>query len=180
MSRQNNPPNSTVAFKPNIDLMKVFNSQIMLINDLENSENGQLLIKAGADGPPIHTHPEQEEYFSVISGELQVYQKNKWVTVKSGEKIYTPKNTAHSYRSRHSEDCLFAYQLTPKGNFSDMLKTFEILTAQHKLTSTSNLKSIIYLALTFKKYKSAITSVNPPQAVINLMASVGTLLGYKV
>jgi quercetin dioxygenase-like cupin family protein len=167
-------------FNPNVNLMKVFNSQIMLINDVENSENGVILIKSGADGPPIHTHPEQEEYFTVISGQLEVYQKNKWIALKAGEKIFTPKNTAHSYRSRSAENCLFKYHLTPKRNFSNMLLTFEKLTTERKLNSTSDIKSIIYLALTFKKFRSEITSVNPPQFVINIMASIGTLLGFKV
>ncbi|HVF81387.1 MAG TPA: cupin domain-containing protein [Flavisolibacter sp.] len=167
-------------FKPNVDLMKVFNSQIMVVNNIDNSENGQILIKAGADGPPIHLHPEQEEYFQVVSGQLEVYHKNKWVTLKTGEKIFTPKNTAHSYRSRHTADCLFTYHLTPRRNFSDMLRTFEQLTTEQKLNSTSDIKSIIYLALTFKKFRSEITSVTPPHFVINIMAGIGNLLGFKV
>ncbi len=108
------------TFKPNVDLMKVFNSQIMFINDVDNSENGQILIKAGADGPPIHTHPEQEEYFKIIKGQLQVYHANKWVTVHEGEEIFTPKNMAHSYRSRDTEDCLFVSSYTQAKFFNDV------------------------------------------------------------
>jgi mannose-6-phosphate isomerase-like protein (cupin superfamily) len=167
-------------FIPNVDLMKVFNSNCMLINDIENSENGIILIKTGTDRPPLHTHPEQEEHFIVIKGELEVYHKNKWVVVKEGEKIFTPKHMTHSFRSRHHEDCLFEYYLTPKRNFSEMLLTFEKLTNEQKLKSTSDLKSIIYLALTFKKYSKEYVSVVPPQFVINTMAGIGKLLGMKI
>ncbi len=167
-------------FIPNVDLMKVFNSQAMLINDAEHSENGIILIKAGADGPPLHTHPEQEEYFVILRGQLEVYHKKKWVVVKEGEKIFTPKNMIHSFRSRHHEDCLFEYYLTPKRSFSEMLLTFEKLTNEQKLKSTSDLKSIIYLALTFKKFSREYVSAEPPQFVINIMAGVGKLLGYKI
>lgn len=166
-------------FKPNVDLMKVFHSKIMLINDAENSENGQVLVKGGADGPPIHKHPKQDEWFKIISGQLEVYHKNKWVTLKAGEEILTPKNMAHTYRSRHQEDCLFQYRVTPKGNFSNMLQTFERLTAEGKLTSTSDIKSLIYIAMTSKKFPND-TFVNPPQFVINIMGGVGKLLGFKV
>lgn len=169
-----------VLFTPNVSLMQAFNSEVMLINDIENSENGQIRIKAGADGPPIHTHPEQEEYFHIISGQLEVYNKDKWVTLKAGDVIYTPINVAHTYRSRHSEDCIFAYRLTPNRNFSEMLQTFEQLTTEGKLLGTSDIKSIIYLSLTFKKYSSEITSVNPPPFVINFMAGIGKLFGMKV
>jgi quercetin dioxygenase-like cupin family protein len=170
----------SAEFKPNVNLMKAFNSQVMLIDDLPGSENGQTFIKAGADGPPIHIHPEQDENFKVVSGQLEVYQVNKWITVKAGEEIFTPKNMAHTYRSRDKEDCIFEYRLTPDRNFSDMMRTFEKLINEGKLKGTSDIKSIIYLALSFKKYGSEVTSVNPPQFVINIMAGLGNLLGFKL
>ncbi|MDX1940520.1 MAG: cupin domain-containing protein, partial [Saprospiraceae bacterium] len=139
-------------FIPNVDLIKAFNSQVMLINDIQGSENGMNLIKAGANGPPIHTHPEQEEYFKVVLGQLEVYKKDRWHILAKGDEIYIPKQTAHSYRSRHSEDCIFEYKLTPNRHFSEMMQSFEKLQDEGKLKGT-DLKSIIYLALTFKKYK---------------------------
>ncbi len=170
----------TSEFKPNVNLMSAFNSQVMLINDIENSENGQTFIKAGADGPPIHRHPEQEEYFKIVKGQLEVYRKNEWKTLNQGDDIHIPKDTAHTYRSRHKDDCIFEYRLTPKRNFSGMMQTFEKLMNEQKLKGTSDIKSIIYLALTFKKYGSEVKSVNPPSFVISAMAGIGKLLGFKI
>jgi mannose-6-phosphate isomerase-like protein (cupin superfamily) len=170
----------TPEFKPNVDLMKAFNTLMMIIDDIPNSENGQIIIKAGADGPPIHTHPEQEEYFKVISGQLEAYHKDKWVALKEGEEILTPKNMAHTYRSRRQDDCLFEYRLSPGRNFSGMIKTFERLGNENKLNSTSDLKSIIYLSLALKQYSSEYISVKPPQFAINLMGGIGKLLGFKI
>lgn len=167
-------------FKPNVNLLKAFHSQMMLIDDMKDGENGQLLIQAGADGPPIHTHPEQEEHFTVIKGQLEVYHKDRWITVKEGEDIFTPKKTAHTYRSRHNEDCLFEYRVTPKRNFSGMMKTFERLSNENKLNSTSDLKSIIYLSLAIRQYRSEYISVKPPQFIINMMAGIGKLFGFKI
>jgi quercetin dioxygenase-like cupin family protein len=171
---------NTPVFQPNVDLMRAFNSQVMLINDAENAENGQTLIKAGADGPPIHKHPEQEEHFHILSGELEVYLKDGWRTLRAGEEIFIPKKTAHSYRSRHSEDCIFEYRLTPKRDFSGMMRTFERLIGEGKLKGTSDLKSIIHLAMTFRKYGSEVTSVSPPAFVIAAMSFIGKILGYRV
>lgn len=171
---------TTREFKPNVNIMKAFNSQVMLVNDIENCENGQVLIKAGADGPPIHLHPEQEEYFKIVKGQLEVYKKNEWKTLNAGEEIFIPKETPHTYRSRHKDDCIFEYRLTPKRNFSAMMQTFERLMNEGKLLGTSGLKSIIYLSLTFKKYRSEIVSVSPPPFLISLMAGVGKLFGFKV
>lgn len=170
----------TIEFKPNVNIMKAFNSQVMLINDVQNCENGKVLIKAGADGPAIHKHPEQEEFFKIIEGRLEVFKKSEWITLNPGEEIYISKDTPHTYRSRDKEDCVFEYRLTPKRNFSEMMQTFEKLMNENKLTSTSDIKSLIYLSLVFKKYESEVVSVKPPDFVINIMASVGKLLGYKV
>lgn len=169
-----------IAFKSNVNIMKAFHSQVMLINNIENCENGQVLIKAGADGPAIHKHPEQEEYFKIITGNLEVFKQNAWQQLKSGEEIYIPKDTPHTYRSRDNYDCIFEYRLTPKRNFSAMMQTFEKLMNENKLTGTSDLKSIIYLSLVFKKFESEVTSVKPPAFVINIMAGIGRLMGYTV
>jgi quercetin dioxygenase-like cupin family protein len=170
----------TTEFTPNVNIMKAFNSQVMLVNDIENCENGKVLIKAGADGPAIHKHPEQEEYFKIIEGQLEVYKENGWITLAEGQEIFIPKNTAHTYRSRHKKDCVFEYRLTPRRNFSEMMKTFEGLMNEDKLIGTSDFKSLIYLSLTFKKYENEVISVSPPPFVINTMAGIGKLLGYKV
>jgi len=168
-----------IEFKPNVNLMKAFNSQVMLINNIKGSENGITLIRRGADGPPIHKHPEQEEHFMIVSGQLEVYKKDRWHVLKAGDEILIPKETAHTYRSRHSEDCIFQYKLTPDRHFSEMMRSFEKLQNAGVLKGT-DLKSIIYLAMTFKKYKSEVTSVVPPTFVISIMATIGKLLGFKI
>jgi len=171
---------TTREFKPNVNIMKAFNSQIMLINDIENSENGQVLIKAGSDGPPIHKHPEQEEYFRILLGQLEIYKKDEWIKIKAGEEIFIPRATPHTYRSRHKEDCIFEYRLTPKGNFSEMMQTFERLMKEKKLNGTTGIKSMIYLSMTFKKYESEVVSVSPPPFIINIMACIGKVFGLKI
>jgi len=65
-------PHMAYTFVPNLNLLRAFNSQVMMINDAPDAENGLVLIKAGADGPPIHKHPDQQEFFIVVSGQLEV------------------------------------------------------------------------------------------------------------
>jgi len=166
-------------FQPNVDLLKAFNSQVMLINNIEGSENGMTLICAGTDGPPIHSHPEQEEHFRIVSGQLEVYKKDTWLTLKAGDEVIIPKQTAHTYRSRHTEDCIFEYKLTPNRHFSEMMQTFERLQNAGKLKG-KDLSSIIYLSLIFKKYKKEVKSVVPPDFVISVMAGLGKVFGFKI
>ncbi|MBK8658918.1 MAG: hypothetical protein IPN22_08620 [Bacteroidetes bacterium] len=59
------------------------------------------------------------------------------------------------------------------------MQTFEKLMNENQLTGTSDIKSIIYLSLSLK-YGSEVISVNPPPFVINIMAGIGKLLGFRV
>ena len=49
-----------------------------------------------------------------------------------------------------------------------------------KLKGTADLKSIIHLALTFKKYGGEVKSVAPPPFVITAFAFIGKVLGYRI
>lgn len=167
-------------FQPNIDITKAFNSTVMVLNNRENAENGITFVKAGADGPPIHKHPTQEEYFKVLQGNLEVYRIDRWVQLSAGEEIHIPKDTPHTFRSRDADDCYFEYVVTPKGNFTGMLRTFEKLMAADKIRSNSDPRSLVYLAMTFKQHEEELVSVNPPQFVMSTMAGVGKMLGCEI
>ncbi len=167
-------------YKPNIDITKAFSSTVMAINDEENAENGITYVQAGADGPPIHKHPTQEENFRVLAGNLEVYRVDRWIKLSAGEEIHIPKNTAHTFRSRDKGDCYFEYVVTPKGNFTGMLQTFEKLMAADKIRSNSDPRSLVYLAMTFKEHEEELVSVNPPQFVMTAMAGVGKMLGCRI
>lgn len=170
----------TINFQPNIDITKAFNSTVMAINDKVNSENGITFITAGADGPPIHKHPTQEEYFHVLEGTLEVYRQDEWHKLKAGEGLQIPKDTPHTFRSRDTADCYFEYTVTPQGGFTQMLQTFETLMADGRIQSNSDLRSLIYLAMTFKKHEQEIVSVNPPHFVMTALSGLGRVLGYQI
>jgi quercetin dioxygenase-like cupin family protein len=167
-------------FVPNVDISQPFKSKLLIINDIQGSENGVVWHQAGADGPPIHTHPLQEEWLTVIEGVLEVYLHKQWHILTSGDTIHIPQNAPHSYRSRSKVDCLFAYQITPKGGFSDMMRCFEQLSKSGKIKTLKDFKSLIYLAMAFKKFNKDVRSIEPPDFVMNLMASLGKLMGFKI
>lgn len=112
-------------FKPTIDLDKVINSKIMVINDKTGVESGIVYIRANTDGPPIHKHSVQEELFSVLEGELSIYKENKWIIATKGDTVHIPKNVAHTYKNASDQPCYFEYKITPKGSFTDMMTDFE-------------------------------------------------------
>ena len=170
----------TMTFVPNVDHLVPFNSQVMIINDIKGSENGLSLILANTDGPPIHSHPKQEEYLTVLEGVLEVFKDKKWNQLLPGGKIFIPKGAAHTYRNRSNDKCIFEYVITPEGSFSEMMVTLEQLSKDRKLTSTKDFKSLIYMSMTFGKYKNDVKSVAPPPFVMSFFAMIGKLKGYRI
>ena len=167
-------------FKPNIDISKAFRSTVMTTHERDDAETGISFIEAGADGPPIHLHPNQDETFKVLQGKLEIYRQDKWHQLSAGEEIFIPKQTPHTFRSRDPDGCFYEYIVTPKGGFTDMLRTFERLMEADKIRSNSDIRSLIYLAMTFKAHESEVVSVNPPPFVMTALAGLGKLLGFKL
>jgi mannose-6-phosphate isomerase-like protein (cupin superfamily) len=59
--------------------------------------NGQyiLVVKCEGDKVPWHTHENEDEMFFVIEGVLAIFEKEKKVTVNSGEFYIVPRGTEH-------------------------------------------------------------------------------------
>ena len=171
---------SDLTVQPEIDMLASFGSAIISTNESGNSETGVAFLKAGWDGPPIHVHVEQDETFRVLQGTLEVYKQDKWIQLSEGEEIFIPKNTPHSFRSRSSADCYYEYVITPKGGFTDMLRTFERLSQADKIRSNKDLRSLMYMAMVFKQYEHEVQSTTPPQFVMTALAGVGKLLGFRL
>lgn len=169
-----------IPFQPNIDITKAFHSTVMTLNDRHNAENGITFIESGADGPPIHLHPQQEEIFKVLQGKLEVYRKDQWHSLEAGDELVIPKNTPHSFRSRDAAPSYFEYIVTPKGNFTGMLQTFEALMLADKIRSNSDLRSLLYMAMIFKKHEQEIVSVTPPQFIMTGLSAIGKLIGFRL
>ncbi|WP_373057648.1 cupin domain-containing protein [Zunongwangia sp. H14] len=48
-------------------------------------------------GPPLHTHPDQDEWFYVIEGDYIFQVGKKKYHIKSGDTIFLPRNIPHAF-----------------------------------------------------------------------------------
>jgi quercetin dioxygenase-like cupin family protein len=77
-----------------------YSTKMLLRADLENLPGQEVLIFA-SDWPPgsklpMHTHPDGHEFVYVVEGEQTFhFQGGGQKTVRGGEVLYTPPNTAH-------------------------------------------------------------------------------------
>jgi quercetin dioxygenase-like cupin family protein len=60
----------------------------------------EITMAPGAIGPPRHTHPAQEESWTVQTGELSILVDNQWRTLEAGESLTIPPGTPHTLANR--------------------------------------------------------------------------------
>lgn len=142
----------------------------------------ELLPNTG--GTPLHIHPEAEESYRVLSGQLEVNLNGKWQLLQQGEEITVPAGTPHTFRNPVNSITRVYNTHSPAMRFDEY---FEGLSSVVNKLSRGSQKSLkinfnvaTHLSMLMKKYKKEIVSVNPPDFVVSLLNSVGQIRGLKV
>ncbi|SDE78853.1 cupin domain-containing protein [Terriglobus roseus] len=53
-------------------------------------------------GPPPHIHAKEDEFFTVIDGEFEIFDGANWHPINKGEAAYTLRSNPHTFRNRGS------------------------------------------------------------------------------
>ena len=75
----------------------------------------ELVIAAGATGPPLHVHPGHAEGFYLLDGELRVQVRDELRTGRAGEFFFAPAGTPHTFANRGERDVRLLVTCTPAG-----------------------------------------------------------------
>ena len=161
------------GFKADIDHLASMGTQIRW-NNIEGAEAGTVLLQAQTDGPPIHFHPVQTEEFLVRQGELKVYKKDKWITLKAGDTLRIPARTPHTYKNTSGLPVIFDFCITPKVRFREMIEAMDVYVRMGKIKG-KDVKSLLYLCRVMHDYPDVTQSVKPPQKVVQCMAALSKL-----
>lgn len=92
--------------------------------DFVESEMGYL------GGPPLHSHPHQDETHYVLQGELRYQIGEQVIYASSGDCIHIPNGTAHAWINLHQEPARIIAVLSPgsaEGFFKTLTATTEAL-----------------------------------------------------
>lgn len=104
---------------------------------------------AGASGPPVHSHPNQEERFIVLAGVLHAQMNGQWQQFVAGETLIIPPNTIHTYDNSQGDDVQFRIELYPALD-SDQL--FAGIYTMHPKNPLKRLRQIATLMHTLESY----------------------------
>jgi quercetin dioxygenase-like cupin family protein len=139
----------------------------------------ELFPKTG--GTPVHIHPHATESYEVLAGELDLYVDGTWRRLSAGETASVDPGVPHTFRNASDAPARVYNTHSPAMRYGEY---FEGL---HRVANSSAVshgrmtpKAILYLSVLMTSFEDEIRSVNPPQAVMRILASVARLLGYRV
>jgi quercetin dioxygenase-like cupin family protein len=132
--------------------------------------------------PASHYHPNQEENFSVISGQLTVRLNGELKIFKAGDKFHVPKNTVHSMWNQADTTAVVNWQVSPALNTENFFETTMGLAREGK-TSKDGMPNILQVALIANKYDNIFRLAKPPfflqKIIFSLLTPVAYLAGYR-
>jgi hypothetical protein len=127
-----------------------------------------------------HLHPSQIESYEVLSGTLDVCVDRQWRPIHTGDSLDIPEGTVHAIRNSSGGVVRVVNTLRPGLRTRDFLQSVERLIHERKLTSTRDLKSIVYFSVLAAQFRDVFISSRPPDVVIRNVARIGRLLGCQV
>lgn len=98
---------------------KWFNGDVYTMKLTGEQTNGALgFVEASVPpggGPPPHIHPNTDETFYLVSGELEILANDKVFTASAGDLIFCPKGNLHRFFNRGILPSKLLFIFTPGG-----------------------------------------------------------------
>ncbi len=141
----------------------------------------EITMAPGAIGPPRHSHPAQDESWTVQTGELSLLVNDQWRTLAVGESLTIPPGTVHTLANRSATTIRFHDSHRPALDFQEYIEDLDRLTRAGKLTARMTPRTLIYGAMALVEHRPMQLTANRAQrAAESILAGIGTLLGYRI
>jgi quercetin dioxygenase-like cupin family protein len=167
---------------PLLDLRGVFGVRARIIQSAAATGGEFVEMDCTADsgsGTMVHFHPDQEETFTVQQGQLEVLRDGSWQPVRAGESHTVPRGAVHAWRNGGPAPACFLNVHRPALGFEAHMRTLHRLAGEGKIRSTRDVRSVIYMCMSAAEHQPDVT-IRPPQWVVQGMARLGRLLGFKL
>jgi mannose-6-phosphate isomerase-like protein (cupin superfamily) len=132
-------------------------------------------------GPPLHLHPTAEESYAVVSGTLDVCVGDHWRKLATGESVTVPAGTPHTLKNESGAEVRLINVHKPALEFERFFRRFHALVCTGKLKlPPKDLQSAILVSMLFSEHPQEVVSVKPSRRLMQALALVGRILGYKL
>jgi quercetin dioxygenase-like cupin family protein len=130
-----------------------------------------------------HIHPDQEEQFHIVSGEITLRIGGEERRYRAGHRITIPAGTPHVWWNSGSDELRVLLEFRKAGRFAEFITTFFALARAGKTTQHGIPTNPLQLAVTFAEYGDVIRGTRPPWLIQQLLFAVlnpiGRMLGYR-
>jgi mannose-6-phosphate isomerase-like protein (cupin superfamily) len=121
--------------------------------------------------PPAHYHPEQEEHFEVVDGELRVEVAGVERRLRAGETLNILRGTSHRMWNPHSLPALARWETRPAGRTERWFIALAALQGTDFVDSAGRPKALPFAALA-QEYRDTFRLASRPQAIARIAVSV--------
>jgi quercetin dioxygenase-like cupin family protein len=170
-----------MAYKGKIISNKKTGQQITFIQTSDDT-GGELLemesvFQPHSKEPVPHYHPLQEEYFTVLEGEICVRINDGVKIFKQGDKFNIKKNQVHSMWNHSANKARVNWKVIPALDTEYFLEN-GVGIANEKKTNEQGMPGLLQVALLANKFSHVYRVSKPPYAVQKIVFTVLTPLSY--
>jgi quercetin dioxygenase-like cupin family protein len=136
----------------------------------------------GSKQPPLHYHPHQDEFFSILSGKLTVNLNGHLKTYTTGDRLHIPTNVVHAMWNESAHPAVVNWQVSPALNTENFLEILMGLAAEGR-TNERGMPGLLEIALIAHKFDNIFRLARPSflvqKMVFFTLIPIAFVLGYK-
>jgi quercetin dioxygenase-like cupin family protein len=130
----------------------------------------ELLLAPGGRVPSSHAHPEQEEVFTVLAGQMRFRVGVRRVIANPGDTVRIPPGTVHHFANPGSRAVRVAVRTSPALSMQELLETAAAL-AQDQQAAARRLPRLSDLALFMRDFDREVRAPYLPAPLVRAVFS---------
>ena len=134
-------------------------------------------LELSADGhvPGAHVHPEQEERFHVLEGEMTFRMGARKIVATAGETVVVPAGRVHKFANGGDGPARARVEISPALDMEDLFTTTAEL-AHEGNTNRKGMPKPLHLALFVRRFEREVRAPFPPAPLVHaLMAPLAAI-----
>jgi mannose-6-phosphate isomerase-like protein (cupin superfamily) len=138
----------------------------------------ELLLAPGGRVPSSHAHPEQEELFRVLDGQMRFRVGGRRIMAGPGEEVRVPPGTVHHFANAGPRPARVAVQTRPALSMRELLETAAAL-AQAQHAAARRLPSPVDLALFMRDFEREVRAPYLPAGLVRAVTRPAAWLAAR-
>jgi quercetin dioxygenase-like cupin family protein len=138
----------------------------------------ELVLAPGGRVPSSHAHPEQEELFTVLEGEMRFRVAGRRVVARPGDTVRIPPGTVHHFANAGRMPARVAVHTSPALGMQELLETAAAL-ARDQHAAARRLPRLLDLALFMRDFEREVRAPYLPRPLVRAVVRPAAWLARR-